>query len=226
MPTDDEHARRYRRDFRILMGPLLELMDVALENGFTVTYATNVDPQDKKHKLVLLKITKEFTEEPSPQEPPLQMRADDTLTRDELLVLLMEEAAEIIQAASKCLRFGYDTVWPGYGRNSAVLANEVGDFWGVIDELHLCWRGEMQERRLSKIKRVLTAREAYREWERQQGDPDRIPGAGPEDQDQQRRQEVGDDVRRHQQALEGQRERRENREDPLAQHRDVPQRDR
>jgi len=73
MTTDNEQARRYRRDFQILMGPLLELMDVALETGFTITYATNVDPQEKKHKLALLRITKEFAEEaPRSQEPPLQ----------------------------------------------------------------------------------------------------------------------------------------------------------
>ena len=73
MTTDNEQAKRYRRDFQILMGPLLELMDVALETGFTITYATNVDPQEKKHKLALLRITKEFAEEaPRSQEPPLQ----------------------------------------------------------------------------------------------------------------------------------------------------------
>jgi len=74
MLTDDELARRYRRDFQILIGPLLRLMDTALESGFTITYTTNIDPQEKKHKLALLKITKEFSEEPPPrpQEPSLQ----------------------------------------------------------------------------------------------------------------------------------------------------------
>jgi|SRR6266853_532424 len=112
------------------------------------------------------------------------MSTDGKLTRDELLILLMEEAAEIIQAASKCLRFDYDTVWPGYGRNSAVLANEVGDLLGIVDALKLQRRGDMNMHRYSKIDRVLAAREAYHERERQQGHSDRIPGAGPEDQNQ------------------------------------------
>lgn len=31
-----------------------------------------------------------------------------SLTQDELLVILAEEAAEVIQAATKCIRFGFD----------------------------------------------------------------------------------------------------------------------
>jgi NTP pyrophosphatase (non-canonical NTP hydrolase) len=54
------------------------------------------------------------------------------LTRDELLVLLIEECAEVIQAATKCLRFGYDRDEPGYGINSDVLAGEIGDVLGVV----------------------------------------------------------------------------------------------
>lgn len=59
------------------------------------------------------------------------------LTRDERLVLLIEECGEVIQAATKCLRFGFDRDQPGYGVNSAVLAAEVGDLLGVVDALPL-----------------------------------------------------------------------------------------
>jgi hypothetical protein len=60
------------------------------------------------------------------------------LTRDELLVLLIEECGEVIQAATKCLRFGYDVDHDiGYGRNSDVLASECGDLQAVMDELPL-----------------------------------------------------------------------------------------
>lgn len=59
------------------------------------------------------------------------------LTRDELLILLVEECGEVIQAATKCLRFGWDRNQPDYGVNHAVLAKEVGDLCGVIDALPL-----------------------------------------------------------------------------------------
>lgn len=60
------------------------------------------------------------------------------LTRDELLVLLIEECSEVIQAATKCLRFGYDVDHDiGYGRNSDKLAKECGDLQAVMDELPL-----------------------------------------------------------------------------------------
>jgi NTP pyrophosphatase (non-canonical NTP hydrolase) len=59
------------------------------------------------------------------------------LTREEKLVLLIEECGEVIQAATKCLRFGWDRDHPGYGCNKIVLAGEVGDLLGVIDSLPL-----------------------------------------------------------------------------------------
>jgi hypothetical protein len=60
------------------------------------------------------------------------------LTRDDLLVLLIEECSEVIQAATKCLRFGYDVDHDiGYGRNSDELAKECGDLQAVMDELPL-----------------------------------------------------------------------------------------
>lgn len=60
------------------------------------------------------------------------------LTQDELLVLLIEEAGEVIQAATKCLRFGF-SVDHGvdYGRNDLMLAKEIGEFAAVATELDL-----------------------------------------------------------------------------------------
>jgi NTP pyrophosphatase (non-canonical NTP hydrolase) len=57
------------------------------------------------------------------------------LTREEKLILLIEECGEVIQAATKCLRFGFDRHEPGYGINCDVLAKEIGDLEGVIESL-------------------------------------------------------------------------------------------
>lgn len=59
-----------------------------------------------------------------------------TLTRDELLVVLIEECAEVVKASTKCLRFGFRRNGPGdYGRNDLVLSEEIGDLFGIIDGL-------------------------------------------------------------------------------------------
>lgn len=76
-----------------------------------------------------------------------------TLTRDELLTVLIEEAAEIIQAATKCQRFGFDRNWPGYGVNRLVLATEIGELLAVIDALQLD-DGVMIHARSTKIDKV------------------------------------------------------------------------
>lgn len=58
------------------------------------------------------------------------------LTQDDLLILLVEECGEVIQAATKCLRFGFDIDHNvNYGRNDLALAREVGDLTAVIDAL-------------------------------------------------------------------------------------------
>jgi hypothetical protein len=55
----------------------------------------------------------------------------------ELLVILMEEAAEITQRASKALRFGLDEVQPGQEfSNAQRLAHEIGDLEEVVHQLH------------------------------------------------------------------------------------------
>lgn len=47
----------------------------------------------------------------------------------ELLTILMEEAAEVIQEASKCIRFGT-------ADNMAHLEKEIGDLMCMIELLH------------------------------------------------------------------------------------------
>ena len=60
----------------------------------------------------------------------------DHLSREELLVLLIEECGEVIQAATKCLRFGFNVDHGlGYGNNWRVLSSELGDLLGVVDGL-------------------------------------------------------------------------------------------
>lgn len=65
--------------------------------------------------------------------PPIRI----ALTLDERLILLIEECGEVIQAATKCLRFGYNRDQPGYGVNSDVLSKEVGELLGVVGALPL-----------------------------------------------------------------------------------------
>jgi NTP pyrophosphatase (non-canonical NTP hydrolase) len=78
------------------------------------------------------------------------------LTREERLVVLIEECGEVIQAATKCLRFGWDRDHPDYGVNHEVLAREVGDLIAMIDSLNL--REDLIEahraRKLEKAERV------------------------------------------------------------------------
>ena len=83
------------------------------------------------------------------------------LTTDEKLQLLIEEAAEIIHAASKCLRFGFDVDHgTGYGNNRKKLSQELGDFRGIVDELDVDWDA-YQGARMSKLPRVLENRKNY-----------------------------------------------------------------
>lgn len=61
-------------------------------------------------------------------------------TRDELLTLLIEECAEVIQCATKCQRFGEEYRHPTYydGKtNLRALTEEMGDVMGVVRALEL-----------------------------------------------------------------------------------------
>ena len=53
---------------------------------------------------------------------------------EELLVILQEECAEVIQAASKCRRFGIDNMYTkGSGTQRENLTKELGDLQCMID---------------------------------------------------------------------------------------------
>ena len=49
----------------------------------------------------------------------------------EILLILQEESAEVIQAVSKIFRFGHDTVWDGQS-NKDHLTEEIGDFLAMV----------------------------------------------------------------------------------------------
>lgn len=86
----------------------------------------------------------------------------EELTLGELLILLMEECAEVSQAASKCLRFGYDTKGPhGYGINRKVLASEIGDLLGVVDSLPDIEQYLVITARNAKMRRAEEAKAKY-----------------------------------------------------------------
>ena len=55
------------------------------------------------------------------KKPELQIKSPS----DERLVLLMEEASEVIKCASKCLRFGGE-------ENYMMLSEELGDFLYIM----------------------------------------------------------------------------------------------
>jgi len=83
------------------------------------------------------------------------------LTRDELLVLLIEECGEVIQAATKCLRFGFDVDHGvDYGNNKLALSREVGDLLGVVDGLPLDMVN-IRVARDGKLARAQAAKERY-----------------------------------------------------------------
>jgi hypothetical protein len=85
----------------------------------------------------------------------------DKLTREDLLVLLIEECSEVIKAATKCQRFGFDADHGiGYGRNDAVLSGEVGDLLAIIDHLPLD-ASVIDLTRTSKIAKAEAAKARY-----------------------------------------------------------------
>lgn len=83
------------------------------------------------------------------------------LARDELLILLIEECGEVIQAATKALRFGWDVDHGvGYGNNRMVLSRELGDLMGVVDGLDID-HDNLSAMRVSKLKRAREAKAQY-----------------------------------------------------------------
>ena len=56
---------------------------------------------------------------------------------DEVMNILGEECAEVIQAISKCNRFGLNNIKPGKPKtNLQHLEEELGDLLAMIDILH------------------------------------------------------------------------------------------
>jgi NTP pyrophosphatase (non-canonical NTP hydrolase) len=54
----------------------------------------------------------------------------------EIMLILQEEGAEVIQAVSKCMRFGPDQIKPGKEvPNIAMLEEEIGDFLAMVELL-------------------------------------------------------------------------------------------
>lgn len=82
------------------------------------------------------------------------------LTREEMLVVILEECGETIQAITKCLRFGWGRDYPGYGVNYEELAKELGDLMGMIDALPFdsyCW-ALLEKHRLNKYAKARKAK--------------------------------------------------------------------
>ena len=89
------------------------------------------------------------------------------LTRDEKLIVLIEEAGEVIQAATRCLRFGWDRNQPQYGINHRVLACEVGDLMGMVDALYL-QKDLIKTYRSTKLSKAEVAKDKF--GRKQEGD--------------------------------------------------------
>jgi len=54
----------------------------------------------------------------------------------EIMLILQEEAAEVIQAVSKCMRFGPDQIKPGKNvTNLSMLEEEIGDLLAMVELL-------------------------------------------------------------------------------------------
>lgn len=74
----------------------------------------------------------------------------------EVLVILMEECAEVALAASKLVRFGRET-YPGYGENTAVLSTEFGELMCLVEmaqKLALMRGPEIHNGKLGKYERL------------------------------------------------------------------------
>jgi NTP pyrophosphatase (non-canonical NTP hydrolase) len=81
----------------------------------------------------------------------------------EVMNILSEECAEVIQAVSKCHRFGLDNVKPGKPKtNREHLEEELGDLLAMIDILQemdvVSWTNieRAQEAKIEKLKKWST----------------------------------------------------------------------
>lgn len=86
-----------------------------------------------------------------------------SLNHDEILVIIMEEAAEVIFEASKCLRFGLERVPVHLGgslSNVERLSIELGDLLGMCDELPID-QAALETARNNKMLRARLAKKLY-----------------------------------------------------------------
>ena len=81
------------------------------------------------------------------------MASENDPAEDYMLTVLIEECAEVIQAASKCKRFGSDNYFEGYGNNRERLSSEIGDLLAVIGSLPLDHRS-LESSKSQKMDRV------------------------------------------------------------------------
>jgi NTP pyrophosphatase (non-canonical NTP hydrolase) len=82
------------------------------------------------------------------------MIADKT---QEALVILQEECAEVIQAVSKCYRFGLDNAHKSGATQRANLEMEVGDMLALVDiliEQGVVDLNNLQTAKLNKIEKL------------------------------------------------------------------------
>jgi NTP pyrophosphatase (non-canonical NTP hydrolase) len=73
----------------------------------------------------------------------------------EVMNILSEECAEVIQAISKCHRFGMDNCKPGKPKtNREHLEEEIGDLMAMIDILCSMGVVELDNLRVAKLEKI------------------------------------------------------------------------
>jgi len=77
----------------------------------------------------------------------------------EILLILQEESAEVIQAVSKIFRFGWDTDWKGQ-TNKEHLEEEVGDFLAMIYLMIDCGMIDVNATETAKFNKI----EKLKKW--------------------------------------------------------------
>lgn len=85
------------------------------------------------------------------------MKRIDKKTK-EALIILQEEAAEVIHIISKIFRFGMDYTHPNKAMpNKTVLVQEIGDFLALVDilaEQKVISDWDLDEAKIRKVKRL------------------------------------------------------------------------
>jgi NTP pyrophosphatase (non-canonical NTP hydrolase) len=76
----------------------------------------------------------------------------------EVMNILSEECAEVIQAVSKCHRFGLDNLKPGKPKtNCEHLEEELGDLLAMIDillDMQVVSKTSLESAKLAKIEKL------------------------------------------------------------------------